>query len=230
MEVMELCKEMLREALKRHRAQILSALRLALFDDSGADLDAGPRGIAREQIAYLLGILGDPGAHERLRTLIDRGAESWDPDPLVRRGVVIGLANRGDRRVADDYVGGLRAERGSEGPYPERDANIAFLLSFHGVQRFDADHPGHVARNIDPSSAVADLVRGLEEDRHQGSWRIKLFTLGDLGHHPAIKPEAYRRAVVLDRQRLRRILDQREADSSTRHWPELPELRAVLDG
>jgi hypothetical protein len=230
MEVMELCKEMLREALQRHRTQILSALRLALFDDSGADLDAGPRSIAREQIAYLLGILGDPGAHERLHTLIDREADSWDPDPLVRRGVVIGLANRGDRRVADDYVEGLRGERETAGPYPERDANIAFLLSFHGVQRFDTDHPGRVARNIDPSPAVADLVRGLEEDRHAGSWRIKLFTLDDLGHHPAIERVAYRRAIALDRERLRRILDQREADPSTRHWPEPPELRAVLDG
>ena len=229
LEVMELCKEMLRESMPRHEQQILGALRHALFEDPGADLEADPRSIAREQVAYLLAILGGLRVRDELLGLLDPESESWELDPLVRRGAVIGLANGGDGGVADTYVESLRAEREATGPNPERDANIAFLLSFHGVRRFDASLLGRDAVGVDPSPTVAELIRGLEAEWHHGSWRIKLFTLIDLGRHPAIAPGPYRKAIAVDRGRLQLILERREADQVTAHWPELAELRELLD-
>lgn len=224
-DVMELCNEMLREA-KQHRTQIVGSLRHALFSDSGKDLEPFPRAIAREQIAYLLGIIGGSSVHEELKRLLDPDDELFDRDPLVRRGAVIGLANSGHAQIADQYVDALRAERSGTST-EQRDANLAFLLSFHNAQSLDPDDAEiAVVQDVDPSPAVTDLVRQLEEQRHGG--RIKLFTLVDLGEHPAISREAYERAIALEAPRLRRELARRRAQATTEQWPELDELEQVL--
>ncbi len=228
LEVMEIFKEMVREVISRHEEKILASLRDALFDDPGKDLQPAARSIAREQIGYLLGILGGPDEHVKLLPLLDPADAAWEPDPLVRRGIVVALANRGNRAVADRYVDRLREERESPPPHSERDANVQFLLGFHGAHPFGPARRPY-AGQVDPSAAIADLVRGLEESHHLGSWRIKLFTLTDLASHPVVSPAAYANAVAVDRERLRRILDIRSRDESTRTWPELGELRNILD-
>jgi hypothetical protein len=227
--VMELCEEMLREGLPRHEDLILGSLRFALFEDTETDLSPGRRTIAREQVGYLLGMLGDSRIRADLAALMDREASTWEPDHLVRRGIAFGLANGGAAEVADSYVQALREDRELEGSTPERDANIGFHLSFRGDQLFEPEHPGRIGRHPDPVRTVADLVRGLDEDKHRGSWRIKLFTLVDLGQHPAIAPDTFERAVAPHLERLHEILERREADPQTRDWVELAELREVLD-
>ena len=122
----------------------------------------------------------------------------------------------------------LGEEHASEGPTPERDANIGFFLSFRGDQPFDAERPGEIGEDPDPARTVADLVGGLGEDKHPGSWRIKLFTLIDLGRHPAIPAERFRHATAPHLDRLKAILERLEADPVRQNWPELKELGEML--
>ncbi len=227
-DVMELCEEILRDALVHHHEPILDALRFALWEDTATDLSPSRRTIAREQIGYLLGAIGDGGVRAELAALMDSDAGTWEPDPLVRRGIAFGLANGGAAEFADRYVQVLRDER-ARGEAHERSVNIGFFLSFRGDQPYDHERPGEIGVRPEPVRTVADLVRGLEEDRHCGSWRIKLFTLVDLAQHPAIEPECYERAIAPYRERLNTILQRLEADSQRSEWVELAELREQLD-
>jgi hypothetical protein len=228
-DVMDLCEQMLRGALERHANEIHSALRLALHDRSAAEIGRGRQTIAREQIGYLLGALGDRGIREELAPLVADGSAAREADTLVRRGITLGLADGGAREFADSYVEALRRERDTGGPSPERDANIGFLLSFRGDQRFDPDHPAAIAASRTPVRTVGNLVRGLEESHHSGSWRIKLFTLLDLGAHPAVSHALWSATIAPYGPRLQAIAKRLEQDPETRPWPELYELRQLLD-
>lgn len=227
-DIMELCEQMVGEAMLRHHEPIVSSLTRALTDETDTSLSSGRRTIAREQAGYLLGTVADAAVRKTLAGLLSPESHTWEPDPLVRRGIVFGLANGGATEFADRYVQMLRGECLTAGPTPERDANIGFFLSFRGDQPFDSERPGKIGDDPDPARTVADLVGGLREEKHAGSWRIKLFTLIDLGRHPAVSATHFSYAIAPHLDRLKVILDRLEEDPIRRLWVELSELGEML--
>jgi hypothetical protein len=224
-----LCEEMLQEKLEHYEEEIHSALGTALRQSEAEDVDRERLTIAREQVGYLLGIVGDRGIRDELAALVEAGYPQREPNHLVRRGITLGLADGGEPRFADLYVEILAAERERGGRTPQRDTNIGFLLSSRGDQRFDPERPARIGREADPVRTVGDLVRSLEDSAHSGSWRVKLYTLLDLGRHPRVSAAWFDAALAEERDRLRGVLARLRRDRARRAWPELDELKWLLD-
>jgi hypothetical protein len=223
--VMDRCEEILL-GWPTHRLAIVSALHSALVSSAIGSFAPGRWRIAREQIGYLLGVLADPITQAELEALLQPG-EGWEDDDLVRRGIAIGLANGGARHIADAYVQTLRDELQQGGPTPQADMNIGVVLSFRGDQPADPNRPGAIAPNPDPARTAADLISGLERTRHEGTWRIKLFTLVDLARR--VSPELFALRIADDRDRLRAVLDRLDRKATIVRWPETDELRVLLE-
>jgi hypothetical protein len=222
--VMGRCEEMLRDWPESH--EILDPLKAALEHTAGRTILRGQRRLAREQIGYLLGALSDADLQTTLEAAVDK-EHPTEGDTLVRRGIAIGLSSKRAPGIADAYVDSLREELASGGPTPSADLNIAFVLGFRGDQDFNAEKPGDWTSEPDPPRTVFGLIRALENPRHLGTWRIKLFTLLDLGRRVA--PDRFAERVREHRHRLVAILDQLAASAATESWPEIAEMRAVLN-
>lgn len=228
-DVLEACRQMLEPQLARHRAAIAASLRFALLEQGPVDLTSGRWIVAREQIGYLAGRLDDRAANDVLTPLLDAGSPLREPSNLVRRGIAIGLAEGGRADVADAYVDELRGERASGGPSPRRDTNLGFLLSVRGDQRFDPERPAVIHGDALPLHSVTDLVDALTDGDLAAAWRVKLFTLVDLAAHPAVPDANLERALAPHRERLAEIADRLALDPVRERWPELAELRLLLD-
>jgi hypothetical protein len=222
--VMGRCEEMLRDWPEPH--EILDPLKDALEHTAGRTILRGQRRLAREQIGYLLGALSGAELQDTLEAAVDKEHPTED-DTLVRRGIAIGLSSKQAPGIADAYVDSLREELASRGPTPNADLNIAFVLGFRGDQDFDPEKPGAWSLEPDPPRTVFGLIRALENPRHIGTWRIKLFTLLDLGQRVA--PERFSERVREHRHRLVAILDQLAGSPATQSWPEIDEMRPVLN-
>jgi hypothetical protein len=225
--VMDRCAEILRGWLE-HEESIIPTLRDALLLPKNGSVPSGPSRIARAQVAYLLGSLAEGSVRVELEAVVLRDDPRWENDDVVRRGIAIGLADGGATEVASAYVDALREELQSGGPTPQGDTNIGCVLSFHGDQPFSPDQPGLIAGDPDPIHSVADLVQGLERTRHRGTWRIKLFTLVDLAAR--VGPDHFRECVIDHEERLTKVLDGLERKVHTSSWPEVAELRSILEG
>lgn len=223
-----LCEEMLWEKVELYEEEIHASLASALRSGQAEGVDPARLTIAREQVGYLLGVLGGGRAREELEALVHPDSSAREAETLVRRGVILGLADGGAVPVADRYVQLLTAEREQGGSQPERDANIGFMLSSRGDQRFDLARPERVAKGVRPLRAVGDIVQGFDDERHSGSRRIKLFTLLDLGHHPLVSNKGYQQAIERQSEQLRRMLGRLKTDPGARDWPEVIELERLL--
>ena len=224
-----LCEEMLQEKLEHYEEEIHSSLALALRQGEAEGIDPERLAIAREQVGYLLGVVGDRRVRDELAPLAEADSPEREPNHLVRRGITLGLADGGATRFADLYVEILAAERERGGRTPERNTNIGFLLSSRGDQRFDPERPARISRDADPVRTVGDLVRSLEDAAHAGSWRVKLFTLLDLGRHPRVSTARFEAALVEEHERLRAVLARLRDDPERRAWPEVDELERLLE-
>jgi hypothetical protein len=226
--MMGICEQMLREKLLRYESEIYESLRLALRRESQARVSPDRLTIAREQVGYLMGVLGNRRVREELAPMVEPGSAQGEDDHLVRRGILIGLAAGGDARFGDIYVDALRAERDAGGSTPERDTNIGFLLSLAGDQEFDPERPGRIGCGAYPVRMVGDLVGRLGEPHYAGVWRVMAFTLTDLRRHPAISDADLGEVLQPHRTELNEVLRRLSVDSRTSRWPELPELRSLL--
>lgn len=222
--VMGRCEEMLCDWPER--GEILDPLRRALEHSLGRTVLRGRRRLAREQIGYLLGALSDAELQTTLEAAVEKDNPTED-DELVSRGIVIGLSTKQAPGIADAYVDSLREELASGGPPTAADLNIAFVLGFRGDCDFDPERPHTWTSAPDPPRTVFGLIRALENPRHLGTWRIKLFTLLDLGRRAT--PERFAERVREHRQRLLAILDRLAADPATESWPEIAEMRPILN-
>ncbi len=223
LEVASFCEELLAGA-------DLGSVRQAL----GGAITADPSGIegervriAHEQVCYFFGALGSPRVREELLEFVDPDSDLFEEDEWIRRGVLFGLADGGDERAADMYVDALRAERDAGG-CAARDTNIGFHLSFRGDQEFDVERPDAIADDPECERTVAGLVRGLGQERHAGSRRIKLFTLLELAEHPQIPRQGFEDAIEPQLGALAAIAERLAADPTSASWPELPELERLL--
>lgn len=224
--VMDRCEEMLSDWPEREQT-IIPALLGALEAPESRGFRRGQRRVAREHVGYLLGVLADAGLKAELEPLLDPSDPRHERDHLVRRGVAIGLSNSGRTEIADAYVEALRAEIDADGETPQADTNIGVALSFHGDQPFNSDEPGLIGPEPDPARTIEDLIIGLANVRHQGTWRIKLFTLLDLARR--VTPDRFAERVLEHRQRLLATLDRLAADPATESWPEIAEMRLILN-
>jgi hypothetical protein len=219
-------EQMLRDALKVEPDHVLDALRACLLGDGGSTLDPRRRRVARQQVAYFLGAVGDARVREELMPLLDLASDHFERDPWVRRGVLSGLADGGLVAAADQFVEGLRTEIAANGATPERNCNIGFLLTFRGDQPFDPSAPD-VIHGASCTKTVAQLVRGLRETDRPAGARIRLFSLLDLGRHPSIDQASWADAIADNVVELKAI--HGSLVEQGRNWPEVVELRAVLD-
>jgi hypothetical protein len=223
--IMGRCEEMLRDWPERH--EILDPLRRALEHASSRTVLRGRRRLAREQVGYLLGVLADAELQTELEVAVDLHSGPLEVDELVRRGIVIGLSSKGAAGVADSYVEWLRAELAGDGPTPGADLNVAFVLGFRGDRNFDPEKSHDWGSGPDPARTVFGLIRALENERHFGTWRIKIFTLLDLALR--VTPDRFAERVLEHRQRLLATLDRLAADPATESWPEIAEMRPILN-
>jgi hypothetical protein len=224
------CEEMLWEKVEVYEDEIHTSLGSALRQSQAKGVDPARLTIARGQVGYLFGVLGGERARGELEALVDPASTAAEPDILVRRGVVLGLADGGAEDVADRYVEILARERERGGSQPERDANVGFMLSSRGDQRLDLGRPQRIAKGAKPLRAVGDIVQGFEDPRHTGSRRIKLFTLLDLGHHSLVSGKGFEQAVEQHREQLQGMLEGLKADPDACEWPEVEELEGLLAG
>ena len=183
--------------------------------------------VAREQVGYLLGVLADIDTRRELEAMLQPG-DAWEGDDLVRRGIAVGLANGGAKHVADWYVESLREELARDGENTQADLNIGVVLSFRGDQSFDPANPGAIAPEPDPSRTIEELISGLGRTRHEGTWRIKLFTLVDLAERVA--PERSARLLARYRDQLSALLDRLDEKAKIVRWLEIGEMRSLLEG
>jgi hypothetical protein len=230
-EIGSLCVDLLAKAYDRHGERVLGALRTTFqrSDDPAGELDEDVRvsRIARQQVGYYLGATGRAELRDALRPLVDPSSERHVTDSWVRRGILFGLADGGDVDAADAYVELLRAER-EAGESSQRDTNIGFFLTFRGDQPFVLGAPDAISDDPRCVLTVAELVRGLGEAHHRGSWRIKLHTLLDLSVHPKIPRARFRAALQPHRGTLEMIHGRLQNDAGRRHWPEIGELSTLL--
>jgi hypothetical protein len=223
--VMGRCEEMLRDWPETR--EILDPLRRALEHSGNRTVLGGRRRLAREQVGYLLGALADAGLQTELEAAVDLHDGPLEADELVRRGIIIGLSSKGASGIADSYVESLREELADDGPAHASDLNIAFVLGFRGDRDFDPEKPYTWESESDPARTVFGLIRGLENQRHFGTWRIKLFTLLDLARR--VTPDRFAERVLEHHERLLVILDRLAGDPATESWPEILEMRSILD-
>jgi hypothetical protein len=219
------CDAMLREALERDPEAIRRSLQLALSEPSGLDPDRAR--IARQQIGYFLGVVGNAGIRAELAPLIDPTSNRYEADPWVRRGILSGLADGGDESAADAYVDALRAER-ERGEHEERDGNVASHLTFRGDQRFEAAEPDALSEDPECARTVAELVRGLRHTRHPSSRRIRLFTLIEISTHRAIPRARFLQAVRPHLDTLDELVEILERYPRAARWPEIEELTDLI--
>lgn len=225
-----LCEEMLWEKVELYEEEIHASLGSALRQSRAEGVDRARLTIARAQVGYLLGVLGGGRAREELEALVDLDSLTREADILVRRGVILGLADGGAEEIADRYVASLRAEREQGGSQPERDANIGFMLSSRGDQPFHLDSPARIAKGVKPLRAVGDILHGFEDPRHTGSRRIKLFTLLDLGRHPLVSNKGFQGAIEEHWEQLGALLKSLQGERQASTWPEVLELERLLAG
>jgi hypothetical protein len=226
--VIELCEELLRDRLQLHEEAIVTALRDALEAPPAPGIVAARRRIAREQIAYLLGVLANPGLREQLAQYFDAESSAYEEDRLVRRALVFGIANGGSNEFADRYAEELRAERKQPPPKPLADTNVGFLLGYRGDQAFDLEDPDRIELGVEPKRLVVELAKSLLDKRHRGSWRLKLATLIDLGDPERIEPERFAKAVAPHREELLGVLEHLDSRKVEGRWPEVGALREIL--
>jgi hypothetical protein len=220
---------MLGDVVERRPERARNALSNALLRHESGGLPGYRMRIAREQAGYFLGTMQDPAVVDFLEPMIVPGSAEFEDDPWVRRGISFGLAD-GDRpEFADRYVEALRAEVGTDGPTPERDTNIGFHLTFRGDQPLRVDRIDEIGEAPSCTQTVTELVRGLSEDHHRGSWRIKAFTLIDLSRHPKISRHSYRVAIHPHVKVMRSVVAALKKKRLSANWPELQELSEMLE-
>lgn len=227
--VMEFCEELLRDRLQFHEEAIVTGLREALEAPPAPGIAAAHRRIAREQIAYLLGVLANAGLREQLAEYFVPSSPAYEEDRLVRRALMFGMANSGATEYADRYAEELRAEREQPLPRPTADTNVGFLLGYRGDQQFNLEEPDRIEQGVEPKRLVAELVKSLGDERHRGSWRLKLATLIDLADPGRIEPEAFARAVAAHLEELLDLLDRLDVRKVEGRWAEIGELREILN-
>lgn len=226
--MMGFCEQMLRERIDRYRDEIEETLRQLLNQPRANELPAARMRIAREQAAYLGGILGRPELQHELAAMVEPGSARREADSLVRRGIFVGLASGGEPRFADAYVEELAAELAGGGETPGRSLNLGFLLSLSGDQEFDAQEPTRIEPEVPPIRTVADLTRRLTEPATRGVGRLLLFSLIDLSRHPAISRAGFEEALDTSRTDLETVLVTLQNDGQAQTWSELEELQQIL--
>ena len=149
-------------------------------------------------------------------------------DPLVARGIAIGLSFGGETRGLDQYIESLRLERQLGRATDRNDLNIGYHLSFFGDQPFDPLQP-EIDRGLESvSSTVSRLIYQLSTETDFGSWRLDLYTLIDIYKNRSISKRSAESTIVENRDRLNWVLTHFKADARTREWPEVAELQEVL--
>jgi hypothetical protein len=226
-DVSVLCEELLESSATTDAESLRQALRSAL-DEGDPDLDPDRIRIAREQICYFLGTIKHRGMRTELLHRVNPASENHEPDPLIRRAILFGLADGGSYLAANRYVDRLRAER-EAGETRERETNIGFHLTFRGDQPFVLGRPTVVTEGVSCARTVAALVRGLQERKHRGSWRIKLFTLLELANHPKVDLKVFDAEFEKNLDELTPALERLRRGRRSSSWPELEELRRLIE-
>ncbi|HWA52949.1 MAG TPA: hypothetical protein VG816_02115 [Solirubrobacterales bacterium] len=102
-DVMEFCKEMLSEAMSVHEEKILASLRGALLERGDVGLRPTQLARARQQVGYLLALLGDDEIREELSKMIALKEDGGETDDMVREGILLGLKGGRLRPTVDDF-------------------------------------------------------------------------------------------------------------------------------
>ncbi len=214
---------MLRDAVDHDPERARRAMQAALTAPADGTLDNYRRRIAREQLAYFLGSMNEPAVVDLLEPMLESEEDNW-----VRRGIAFGLADGNHPGFADRYVAGLRTELETGGPKPQSDTNIGFYLTFRGDQPLVVDQIDVISSDPSCTQTMTELVRGLCEVRHAGSWRIKLWTLLDLGRHREISASSYVSALEPHHEALRSIAAKLAVHPEAQAWQERIELDTLI--
>lgn len=100
-EVMDFCEEILADELALYEESIIEALRFALLEDDETHQRPAQRAIAREQVGYLLALLGDGPVREELARMVEAESPEMEEDDLVRSAIDRGLKGSRPQGSAD---------------------------------------------------------------------------------------------------------------------------------
>lgn len=199
------------------------AYRLTAGSDPGVELRPERRRIAHQQIGFYLGTLATPSGDQAfLEKQLD-----CEPDPWVRRGIVVGLALGGSTEPMTNYISRLREQRTAQvaGAENEASINLGYHLSFFGDQHLRIAEPYRDQELTTCDNTVAALLDILSSPTMATIHRLCLFTLVDLGR---FRPEGFQSACEARRDQIAQLRLRLEASPESRGWPELPELIDLL--
>lgn len=180
--------------------------------------------VARQQMAYHIGLLNIPESVEFLKNYLGVEKDAW-----IRRGIIIGLSFSGDESELHKYVERMYKEREGNGDALENNVNIGFSLTFFGDQPYDDLYPDRDQHLPACRNTVMRLIYQLSTEIDRPSWRTNLYTLVDLRRNRKESIEDYINTMKLYKENLEHSLEKMIAyDPSIKQWKEIALIRQIL--
>lgn len=188
-----------------------------------SDLEYGKKRIAREQIAYSLGVIGLKESNDYLELMLKTEIDVW-----VRRGIYIGLAFGGNEVYRNKYVEILRNEREKGDTSIENECNIGYMLTFFGDQPLDIEHPDQDRGEAKCGNMVDQMLVLFQNETDFPAWRLHLYTLIDMYKYRMISRDNMVRSLKNSYQQYNNVLNNMKSDSRCKEWPEIKEFIEIL--
>jgi hypothetical protein len=203
----------------------LQAVLLRLLSDRRAAADevaARTSAFAAGQVAYYLGILGEPAVQRWLEEIVESEEDFW-----IKRAAVIGLAFGGDKEPCHQFIDDM-TESMERGDLAMARMNIAIELGFYGDQKFDPLDPTRDAGGDTCRRLVARSILELGMDIEAANWRMILFNLTYLAQHRGASREAFWEEIEPRRTELLSALHAMQDDPERSAYPEIGQLIQIL--
>lgn len=190
---------------------------------TSGDLNTIRKRIAREQLAYHMGIINVKESNSFLIKMSYEEKDVW-----VKRGIVFGLSYSDIDEYREMYVNILRKERELGQSSIENDCNIGYSLSFYGDQPFDVQHPDLDIKGNSCSNMIDRMQYLLNSESDLPGWRLHLYTIIDIYNHRSNLREDLFASLNRYFDNYSRIVQHLQNDIRCCQWPEIGELSDIL--
>lgn len=224
--VSEFFKEFILECSLEEKRKLMEQLKYAYEKNvcKASDLEYKKKRIAREQIAYSLGLIDLKEANKYLESILITETDVW-----VRRGMYIGLSFGGNETYRNEYVEILRNERKNGKSFTENECNIGYMLTFFGDQPLDVEQPD-VDRGEDKCiNIIEQMLLLFQNETDFPAWRLHLYTLIDMYKYRIVSRENMIKGLKNNYVQYKAVLSVIQSDSRCMEWPEIQEFIEILE-